>query len=211
MSVKTTPVDINQIERKTLDHYEATAGSFWLGTKDHDVSQNIKAFLQALPKGKTLDILDFGCGPGRDLCAFKHSGHRAIGLDGSKTFCQMAHQHSDCPTLHQKFLSLDLKDGSFDGIFANASLFHVPGIELPRVLSQLHRALRPNGILFSSNPRGNSEGWQGPRYGRYMELETTKVFLEQAGFKIIHHYYRPKDQPREQQLWLAIISQRQDI
>jgi len=200
--------DLDNIEQRTLAHYEENADSFWLGTQDHDVSQNIDAFLQALPKEEALDILDFGCGPGRDLATFKALGHNPTGLDGSKSFCQMAHRHSGCPTLHQQFLSLDLEPESFDGIFANASLFHIPSAELPRVLTQLHSALRSDGILFSSNPRGDSEGWQGPRYGHYMELENMQNFLEQAGFKIMHHYYRPEGQPREQQPWLAIISQR---
>ena len=203
--------DLEHIEGNTLDHYEGSAESFWLGTRDHDVSQNIDAFLQALPKGRALDILDLGCGPGRDLCTFKDLGHRPIGLDGSKRFCQMAHQLSDCPVLHQQFLSLALKEGSFDGIFANASLFHIPSSELPRVLGQLHRALRPDGILFSSNPRGNSEGWNGPRYGHYMELGPTEVFLKKAGFDIMHHYYRPEGLPREQQPWLAIVSRRMNL
>jgi SAM-dependent methyltransferase len=56
----------------------------------------------------------------------------------------------------------------FDGIYANASLFHVPSAALPQVLSDLHAALKTGGVLFSSNPRGdNREGWNGPRYGSY--------------------------------------------
>jgi len=159
-----------------------------------------------LPKDRALDILDFGCGPGRDLATFKALGHRATGLDGSPSFCQMAQTHSGCPTLHQQFLNLHLDEVSFDGIFANASLFHIPSLELPRILKQLHNALRPNGILFSSNPRGETEGWQGARYSHYMQLEHTQGFLEQAGFTVIHHYYRPEGLPREQQPWLAIVS-----
>lgn len=211
MPLKNSPAALDEIERHTLDNYEKNAESFWLGTRDHDVSQNIEAFLQALPKDKTLDILDLGCGPGRDICTFKSLGHRPIGLDGSKAFCQMAHQHSGCPVLHQQFLKLELEESNFDGVFANASLFHIPSQELPRVLGELHRALRPGGILFSSNPRGNTEGWQGQRYGHYMEFETNEAYLDQSGFKIIHHYYRPSDKPRDQQPWLAIVSQRQDV
>ena len=199
--------DLDEIESYTLGHYDKNAESFWLGTRDHDVSQNIEAFLRELPQDKILDILDFGCGPGRDLCAFKSLGHRPTGLDGSRAFCRLAYQHSGCSTLHQQFLKLDLKASSFDGIFANASLFHVPSQELPRVLGELHRALRPGGILFSSNPRGSGEGWQGQRYGHYMEFDINKIYLEQAGFEIIHHYYRPHGKPREQQPWLAIVSQ----
>jgi hypothetical protein len=79
------------------------------------------------------------------------------------------------------------------------------------VLRELHSALRKDGILFSSNPRGNAEGWQGQRYGHFMEIEESELYLNQNGFKIIDHYYRPSGQPREQQPWLAIVSQRQDL
>jgi len=108
--------DLDVIEQRTLAHYEKNAESFWAGTQGHNVSQNIEAFLQALPKEKSLDILDFGCGPGRDLATFKALGHHATGLDGSPVFCQMAHIHSGCSTLHQQFLNLDLGEASFDGI-----------------------------------------------------------------------------------------------
>ena len=203
--------DLVLIEKQTLSHYENNAEGFWAGTKDHDVSQNRSAFLAPFPAGQKLDILDFGCGPGRDLHYFHSLGHRAIGLDGCENFCRMAHEYTGCTVLHQQFLRLDLLPDSFDGIFANASLFHVPGSELPRVLKQLHAALRNNGVLFTSNPRGNSEGWSGERYGCWMEFETSKTFLEQAGFTILDHYYRPAGLPHNQQPWLAIVSQKRIV
>jgi SAM-dependent methyltransferase len=46
-------------------------------------------------------------------------------------------------------------DLHFDGVFANASLFHVPSQALPRVLAQLHATLKPGGVLFSASPRQN--------------------------------------------------------
>jgi SAM-dependent methyltransferase len=68
--------------------------------------------------------------------------------------------------LQQDFLRLDLPLARFDGVFANASLFHVPSRNLARVLQQLHSTLKPGGVLFSSNPRGaNQEGWSHGRYG----------------------------------------------
>jgi SAM-dependent methyltransferase len=207
MPIKSDGINFDEIERITLSHYENNAESFWSGTQDHDVRQNIGAFLQALPKNKILDILDLGCGPGRDICTFKSLGHKPVGLDGSKTFCQMAQQYSGCSILHQQFLKLELEENAFDGIFANASMFHIPSQELPRILEQLHRTLRPGGILFSSNPRGSAEEWRGERYGHYMEIETSEFYLEQSGFKIIHHYYRPEGKPRDQQPWLAIVSE----
>ncbi len=202
---------LTEIEKITLGHYDANATSFWEGTKDHDVTQNYQAFLSQLPAAQTLDILDFGCGPGRDLGYFSAIGHRPVGLDGSAAFCSMARTNTGCQVLHQQFLSLALPVQGFDGVFANASLFHVPGQELPRVLQELHRALRPGGILFSSNPRGSSEGWSGERYGHFIEFEASNVFLEAAGFTVLDHYYRPWGRPRAAQPWLAIVAQKSSL
>jgi SAM-dependent methyltransferase len=94
-------------------------------------------------------------------------GHTAIGLDGAAAFAAMARADTGCEIWQQDFLDLELPSNRFDGIFANASLFHVPSQELPRVLRQLHAALKPAGVLFSSNPRGeNDEGWISGRLRR---------------------------------------------
>jgi SAM-dependent methyltransferase len=198
--------ELDEIETVTLSHYDQNAEAFWNGTKDHDVTQNYEAFLAPFPKDKKLDILDLGCGPGRDINYFKSLGHRPVGLDGSEVFCSMARRYTGCQILHQKFLSLELPLHAFDGIFANASLFHVPSQELPRVLSDLRFTLRPGGILFLSNPRGNGEGWSGHRYGHYMQLATSKLFLDDAGFEMIDYYYRPLGKPNHEQPWLAIVA-----
>jgi SAM-dependent methyltransferase len=199
---------LTEIEQLTLSHYDDNAEAFWEGTKDHDVAQNYQNFLRQFPVTQTLDILDFGCGPGRDLSHFKSLGHRPVGLDGSQAFCTMAREKTGCQVLHQQFLALTLPDQGFDGIFANASLFHIPSQELPRVLMELHAALRSGGILFSSNPRGNSEGWSGQRYGHFMEFEASQSYLEAAGFKVLDHYYRPTGLPRAAQPWLAMVNQK---
>lgn len=201
---------LDKIEEITLGHYDSNALSFWQGTKNHDVTQNYEAFLSRFPVVRKLDILDFGCGPGRDLGFFKSLGHRPVGLDGCEAFCNMGRENTGCQVLHQQFLKLALPRQGFDGIFANASLFHVPSQELPRVLQQLHNSLRSRGILFSSNPRGDSEGWSDQRYGYFMEFEAAKAYLEAAGFKVLSHYYRPAGVPRAQQPWLAIVSQKLD-
>jgi len=132
---------LDEIETATLGHYNQHAEAYWQGTKDYDVSQNYQAFLAPFQKGKVLDILDLGCGPGRDINYFQSLGHRPVGLDGSEIFCRMARQYTGCQILQQTFLNLDLPSQSFDGIFANASLFHVPARGLPRVLLDLYTAL----------------------------------------------------------------------
>lgn len=193
----------------TLEHYNRTAEAFREGTRDHDVSQNIAALLRHIRGTPPFTILDLGCGPGRDLATFTAMGHVAIGVEGAERLAQMAREANRCEVWQQDFLALDLPAARFDGIFANASLFHVPRQELPRVLRELHATLKEEGVLFSSNPRGaNEEGWNRGRYGAYHDLETWRQFLEAAGFVEIEHYYRPAGLPREEQPWLATVSRK---
>ena len=202
----TAPEDLGRISTGTLAHYEERAADFWQGTRDHDVQQNIDALLRHIHGAAPLRILDLGCGPGRDLVAFRALGHEPIGLDGSPAFVAMARQHSGCEVWQQDFLALDLPAARFDGIFANASLFHVPRQELPRVLRQLRAALKPDGVLFSSNPRGNNEeGWNRGRYGVYHDLASWRAYLVDPGFSELAHYYRPPRLPLDQQPWLASV------
>ncbi|WP_454694183.1 class I SAM-dependent methyltransferase [Achromobacter aegrifaciens] len=201
--------DLAKISSLTVAHYQENAESFEAGTRDHDVSQNIAALLRHIEGDPPYDILDFGCGPGRDLKTFAALGHRAVGLDGTPRFVEMARQATGCEVWQQDFLRLALPPGRFDGIFANAALFHVPGQELPQVLQALHGALKPRGVLFSSNPRGgNQEGWNRGRYGAYHDLEGWSALMAAAGFEELEHYYRPQGLPREQQPWLASVWRR---
>jgi SAM-dependent methyltransferase len=207
--MKLNAQDLGEISRRTLEHYDRHAEDFWLATKDHDVSQNIEALLNSIEGRPPFTILDFGCGPGRDLKTFSNFGHVAIGLEGSARLAEMARGYSGCEVWRQDFLDLDLPDNSFDGVFANAALFHVPSQELPGVLRALRATLKPGGVLFSSNPRGeNEEGWQGKRYGAYHDLETWRRFVTNAGFVELTHYYRPTGSPRDQQPWLASVWRR---
>jgi len=207
--MKLEPQDLQNIAGATLEHYDRSAEAFWEGTRDHDVSQNIDALLRYIEGEPPFAILDFGCGPGRDLMAFAGRGHRATGLEGAARLAAMARAHSGCEVWQQDFLALDLPAGRFDGVFANAALFHVPGQELPRVLRQLHAALKPRGVLFASNPHGrNEEGWHRGRYGAYHDLESWRRYLSAAGFAELDHYYRPAGLPRAQQPWLASVWRR---
>ncbi len=201
-----SPDQLEQLSQRTLAHYKQRAEEFFAGTVSHDVSQNIAALLEYIEAPAPYYILDLGCGPGRDLKTFSELGHSAIGLEGCARFAEMARAYSGCEVWQQDFLKLDLPKAYFDGVYANASLFHVPSQALARVLLELHATLKENGVLFSSNPRGNNEeGWNHERYGAYHDLESWSGYMRVAGFTELRHFYRPPGLPREQQPWLASV------
>ena len=207
--MKLTATELSAVTARTLAHYDDAAESFRDGTSTHDVSQNYDALLGAIDGPAPFTLLDFGCGPGRDLAYFRALGHEAVGLDGAARFVEMARAATGCEVLHQDFLGLSLPGARFHGIFANASLFHVPTQELARVLGQLREALRPRGVLFCSNPRGrDTEGFSGERYGAFHSLETWREIVTAAGFDEIAHYYRPQGKPLREQPWLATVWRR---
>lgn len=204
------------LTRPTIGYYDGHAPAFWDGTKDHDVSQNYEALLGAIEGDPPFTLLDLGCGPGRDLAYFRNLGHIPIGLDGSTKFAQMARAHSGAEVWVQDFIDLDLPNAHFDGVFANASLFHVPEEFIATTLAALWGALRPGGVLFTSNPRGNDEqGFSGGRFGRYYRDETWLALLaglnlKTGGFKPIQQYYRPPNAPPDQQRWFATVWRKYD-
>ena len=202
----TTGESLARVSRETLAYYEGRAEAFREGTRDHDVRQNIDALLRHIEGPPPFAVPDFGCGPGRDLAAFRRLGHEAVGLEGAPAFVAMARAHGECEVWAQDFLALDLPAERFDGVFANASLFHVPAAELPRVLGELRQALKPRGVLFASNPHGrDEEGWSGGRYGAYHAPATWARFVTDAGFALLDEYYRPEGLPRARQPWLATV------
>ena len=201
-----TPDELDRIAARTLAHYDEQALSYWNGTRDHDVSQNVEALLRRIEAPPPFELLDFGCGPGRDLKTFKARGHHVTGLEGSPNLAELARTNSGCTVLEQNFLALDLPPSRYDGVFANAVLFHVPSQVLPRILGELHAAVKPGGVLFCSNPRGQGqEGWSGDRYGAFHDWETWRGHVTAVGFTELAHFCRPTGLPIEQQRWLASV------
>ena len=202
----------------TIADYAARAEAYALGSLDHDVSQNIDALLRPLKdRAAPLDILDLCCAGGRDLVAFKKLGHRPIGLDGVSAFCEMAAARSGCEVWQEDLQQLDLPAERFDGIFANACLFHVPSATLPATLRALHGALKPGGVLFVSNAHGfgeDREGWTEGRtpttrsYVTWLSEDTWVSTCRAAGLELLELFYRPPGKPRAQQPFLATVWRR---
>src|SRR3954463_4560105 len=103
-----SPTELAKVSASTLAHYQRSAGSFWEGTRDHDVSQNVAALLRHISSPPPHSVLDLGCGPGRDLITFRRLGCEAVGLDGSESFVCMAREHSGCEVWQQDLLALAL-------------------------------------------------------------------------------------------------------
>ncbi len=195
---------------RTIAHYERSAAAFEEGTRSHDVTQNYAALLDAIARvfrGPRYTVLDLGCGPGRDVAWFSAAGHEAVGLDGTEAFVKRVREATGCEALLQDFVALTLPAARFHGIFANASLFHVPRVDLPRVLRELFATLQPGGVLFSSNPHGDDQESTDER-GRYCLFQTHAAWTAlgaDAGFVEESHYYRPTGKPRSEQPWLATV------
>jgi SAM-dependent methyltransferase len=134
-----------QISVSTIGQYRSMATPYRDGTWNHDVSQNIQALLAAIAGAPPYRILDLGCGPGRDLVTFRDLGHLVVGLDGCPEFVDMARAVSGCEVWQQDMLAMTLPRASFDGVFANAVLFHVPSRAFPGVL---------DGCTLRSSPAG---------------------------------------------------------
>ena len=196
----------------TIADYDAVAAAFDAGNKNHDVSQNIDALLGSIASGRAGDalggaagterpiIVDLGCAGGRDLIALTARGCEAWGVEGSPAFCELARRAAPgCTVLEQDFVDMDLPAETFDGAFANASLFHVPSESLPDVLRRIFESLKPGGVFFASNAHGFGEDKEGWTDGRtpatrswvcWLSEATWRRYCEAAGFTFLHSYYR---------------------
>lgn len=154
----------------TLDYYQRNAKDFFSQTINVDMQNVYQPFLEYLPKphlSNQQKILDVGCGSGRDSVFFANKGFEVVAIDGSKSLIELAHQTDtridwQCLRFHE--IAKQSWQNQFTGIWACASLLHMPFDDLPKILNDLLSCLRPTGILYASFKYGNSERKKDGRF-----------------------------------------------
>ncbi|VFT21986.1 ubiquinone/menaquinone biosynthesis methyltransferase ubie [Pseudomonas aeruginosa] len=201
--------DFDAITATTLADYQRNAEGFREGTRGHDVSQNVEALLRHIDGPPPYRILDFGCGPG---ATWPPSAASATSRWDSKA--RRASSRWPGPTAVARYGNriswrCDCRLGTSTASSPTPACSMCPAAPCRGCSANSSKRLRPGGVLFSSNPRGdNREGWNGQRYGAYHDYPAWKRLLEEAGFVELEHYYRPPGLPREQQPWLASVWRR---
>ena len=117
----------------TLDYYNKNAKKFITGTISVDFGTIQNHFLDKLHPGA--EILDYGCGSGRDTKYFLEQGCKVTAIDGSQELCKLASEYTGIPVKHMLFRDLDEKE-AYDGIWACSSILHVPANELRDIIKE---------------------------------------------------------------------------
>ena len=150
----------------TLDYYQRNAKDFFSQTINVDMQNVYQPFLENLPKGKQA-ILDVGCGSGRDSVFFANQGFDVTAIDGSQNLIDLAKETDNrvnwqCMT----FEEIDAQNwqNHFTGIWACASLLHVPFDDLTKLLNDLILCIKSDGILYASFKYGDSEREKDGRF-----------------------------------------------
>ena len=159
-----------------MNYYDLNAQKFFNDTVDTDMSIHYDNFLAELPKNA--HILDLGCGSGRDTLKFKTLGYNVTSIDGSEEMCRLASEYTGCEVLHMQFQDIDFKE-VFDGIWASASLLHVPSSQMSLVLDNLKNALKEDGVVYASFKQGDFEGMRNGRYfNDFTEVSVKELFSD---------------------------------
>ena len=194
------------MNNKTLDYYDLNADAFIEGTIAVDFKETQDTFLSYL-KGKT--ILDFGCGSGRDTKYFLDLGLNVEASDGSKEMCKRASEYTGISVKHMLFQELD-EVNKYDGIWACSSILHLNKEELKPVLIKMIKALKDNGIIYTSFKYGDFEGERNGRYFSNFTLEEFEEYIKDITNIRIEHYWISLDvRPnRGEEKWLNLILQK---
>ena len=193
---------------KTINYYNENANSFIEGTVSVDFEHIQNIFLDAL--NENAHILDFGCGSGRDTKYFLDKGYTVDAIDGSVALCRAASEYTGIDVKHMMFNELEEVE-KYDGIWACASILHVKKTEQLDIFQKIDRALKPNGILYTSFKYGDFEGERNGRYFTNMTEESIHELLKSIPDLVVEKLWKTGDArvERGDEQWINIITRKQ--
>ena len=188
----------------TLGYYDSHADKFYKSTVNIEFTTMQEKFLTKLEKGS--NILDFGCGSGRDTKYFFEQGYNVEAIDGSAELCKLAGEYTGIKVKNILFQELSEVD-KYDGIWACSSILHLPVGELDEVMKKMVIALKKNGIIYTSFKYGTFAGERNGRYFTDMTEEVFAVFLSGIdGLKIEEQWITSDVRSgRGEEKWLNLI------
>lgn len=189
---------------QTIDYYNKNASQFMYTTFNVNFESNQKRFLEKISDGAY--ILDFGCGSGRDTKYFLDKGYLVTAVDGSQKLCDLASKFTGINVKKMLFQELN-EHGVYDGIWACASILHLPKVELIAVLKKMCEALKKNGIIYTSFKYGEFEGNRNDRYFTDMTEDSFNKLMDSVPKLVIEEQWISHDvrYGREEERWLNII------
>ena len=192
---------------KTLKYYNENAQSFASGTVSVKFTKVQDKFLEKL--NPDAYILDFGCGAGRDTKYFLSRGYQVDAVDGSEQLCRIASEYTGIKVRQMLFQALDEKE-KYDGIWACASILHLPKKQLREVLKNMYAALKSKGWNYASIKYGEFEGERNGRYFTDFTTDTFKDFIhDMHDLKIEEHWITGDVRPgRGEEKWLNLLLQK---
>lgn len=192
---------------KTLKYYNENAQSFASGTVSVKFTEVQDKFLEKL--NPDAYILDFGCGAGRDTKYFLSRGYQIDAIDGSEQLCRIASKYTGIKVRQMLFQELDEKE-KYDGIWACASILHLPKKQLREVLENMYAALKSEGWIYTSFKYGEFEGERNGRYFTDFTTDTFKDFIhDMHGLKIEEQWITGDVRPgRGEEKWLNLLLQK---
>jgi len=188
----------------TTEYYNRNALAYYQQTVNLDISNRYHQFFKLIPQnGK---ILDAGCGSGRDSLYFKQQGYSVVSFDISKELVGLASGLIGQKVLHMSFGYLDFEN-EFHGIWASASLLHIPPEEMDDALEKLSRALKKNGVLYASFKYGNMERTDGGRFFNDYNEEKLNLLMNRNKNLKIEKYWITEDvrEDRKNELWMNVL------
>ncbi|WP_035765771.1 class I SAM-dependent methyltransferase [Butyrivibrio sp. NC2002] len=191
---------------KNVEYYNENADSFFAGSVNADMSYERNRFISLLPKHA--HVLDAGCGSGRDSKAFLNAGFTVTAFDASEEMRKRASEYLGQEVLNMRFEDIDFHN-EFDGVWACASLLHVPAHQLPGIMKKLNDSIRSGGVIYVSFKYGDGTKMRGDRRFSDFNEKSIVTLFEDAGFEIVYNDVGTDNRPgREDEMWVNAIGKK---